>query len=55
MEPNRNITKETEIQAVGKRLHLPISLLLFPLDICVDEGATAVQCILNVLFSHCCI
>lgn len=53
MEPNRNITKETgtEIQAVGKRLHLLLSLLLFPLDICVDEGATAVECILNVLFS----
>lgn len=53
MEPNRNITKETgtEIQAVGKRLHLLLSLWLFPLDICVDEGATAVECILNVLFS----
>lgn len=54
MEPNTNITKETEteIQAVGKRLHLLHSLLLFPLDICVHEGATAVECILNVLFSH---
>lgn len=52
-EPNRNITKETEseIQAVGKRLHLLLSLLLFPLDICVDEGATAVECILNLVIS----